>query len=406
MSHHSLMFGWEFPPHHTGGLGVACEGLVKGMLHQGMRVTLVLPMVVEHLTDHIAAQPGDLRHCTIPVPSLLLPYDTELSYASRVESMPMELRQLYGPNMGDAVMKYAERAAAVTAHLEPDVVHSHDWMTYAAGQNAADHHGVPHIAHIHATELDRTNFQPHPWIFDREREGLLRANRIIAVSHYTKRLLVEHYGIAADKIAVVHNGHHVLHDSIPPVPQIRHGMPKDPLVLFLGRLTVQKNPHQFLDVAERIHRVRPDVRFVLAGEGGMLPELLERTCAMGLQECMLFTGKVNRTEADALYRSASCFVMPSLSEPFGLVALEAVGHGVPVVVSKQSGVSEVLDHAFAVDYWDTDKMADCILTILRERPLADQLRTEAQGTLRRLTWKNQAGLVARIYDSLLSPSVR
>ena len=397
------MFGWEFPPHHTGGLGVACEGLVKGMLHQGMQVSLVLPMVVEHM-DSIAAHPDGVKttHTMIPVPSLLLPYDNEPAYLQRVENVPMELKNLYGPNMGDAVVNYAARSAEVTAHLDPDIVHSHDWMTYGAGNNAAAFHGVPHVAHIHATELDRTNFQPHPWIYDREREGLMGATHIIAVSHYTKDILVRHYGIEASKISVVHNGHHVLHDSVPSVPQIRYGSSKPPMVLFLGRLTVQKNPWQFLEIASKIHALRKDVQFVVAGDGGMLPELLDRTCELGLQECMLFTGKVGRKEADVLYKNASCFVMPSLSEPFGLVALEAVGHGVPVVVSKQSGVSEVLDHAFAVDFWDGDKMADCIMTILREKALSEQLRIEAPHVLKRLTWKNQAALIERIYHSLLS----
>ncbi len=396
------MFGWEYPPHHSGGLGVACEGLVKGMLHNGMQVSLVLPMGA---TGEIINGDPHASHTVIQVPSLLLPYDTVETYATRVSTISAGMKDLYGPNMGEAVVRYAERGAEVTAHLEPDIVHTHDWMTYGAGITAAKHHGVPHVAHIHATELDRTNFQPHPWIFEREMHGLRSADRIIAVSNYTKNLIVQHYGIPADKISVVHNGHHV-HDQILPSPVAQLGSNKPPMVLFLGRLTVQKNPWQFLEIASVIHTLRPDVQFVMAGEGGMLPELLDRTCALGLQDCMLFTGKVNRREADALYRNASCFVMPSLSEPFGLVALEAIGHGVPVVVSKQSGVSEVLDHAFAVDYWDTGKMADCIMTILREHVLSQQLRIEAPRVLKRLTWHNQAKLIRDIYHHLLSSPTR
>jgi glycosyltransferase involved in cell wall biosynthesis len=176
---------------------------------------------------------------------------------------------------------------------------------------------------------------------------------------------------------------------------------KPPLILFLGRLTVQKNPWQFLEIARVIHKHRPDARFVMAGDGPMLASLIDRSCSLKLQDRMIFAGKVSNPEADALYAAADCFVMPSLSEPFGLVALEAIAHGTPVIVSKQSGVAEVLSHAFKVDYWDTALMADCILTILREEPLARQLRAEAPKILQRLTWKNQAGHVQSIYQNLI-----
>lgn len=406
------MFGWEYPPHHSGGLGVACQGLVQGLLHQGVKVTLVLPMKVDGMADHIAASgsPDGNGPSLVGVPSLLQPYDTVGTYKERCTQIGIgepELLNLYGPDLGEAVMRYAERGAEVTAHLQPDIIHTHDWMTYGAGITAAKHHRVPHVAHIHATELDRTNFQPHQWIYDREREGLMQADRIIAVSQYTKQLLTEHYGIPGDRIQVVHNGHHIhIHDSVPSTPVARLGTHRPQMVLFLGRLTVQKNPRQFLDIASRIHKLRPDVQFVMAGDGGMLSELIDYACALGLQDRILFSGKVNKREADTLYRAANCFVMPSVSEPFGLVALEAISHGTPVVVSKQSGVSEVLDHAFKVDFWDTDRMTDCILTILREHALSGQLSSESRHVLNRLTWKNQAGHIDSVYRSLLSSSSR
>jgi glycosyltransferase involved in cell wall biosynthesis len=209
-------------------------------------------------------------------------------------------------------------------------------------------------------------------------------------------------------VAVVHNGHDALPHDVKPARIASRGSPsgskrKDdaPLVLFLGRLTVQKNPWQFLEIAQRVHAHRPDARFVMAGDGPMLATLLDRACALGLGENVLFTGKVDSREARALYAAADCFVMPSLSEPFGLVALEAIAHRTPVIVSKQSGVAEVLDHAFKVDYWDADLMADCILTVLREHPLADQLKAEAPRILSKLTWKNQARAVQSIYRDLL-----
>ena len=251
------------------------------------------------------------------------------------------------------------------------------------------------------TELDRTDFHPNPWIAERERQGLLRADKVIAVSNYTKNMLTTHYGIPQDKIAVVYNGHDQPRDVVPPTLVSQHGETKRPLVLFLGRLTVQKNPWQFLEIAELVHRSNPDVRFVMAGDGPMLPSLIDRACERKLDQCVFFTGKVSRDEVQGLYREADCFVMPSISEPFGLVALEAIAHGTPVILSKQSGVSEVIQHAFKVDYWNADLMADCILTVLREKPLALQLRSEAPRELDRLSWKNQATEINAVYQNMI-----
>jgi glycogen synthase len=398
------MFGWEYPPLHSGGLGVACQGLVRGLMKHGVKITLVLPMEVPNPDQPVAMRtPADAKGADITnVHSVLHPYEGWTQYDERIRSLiarDPSLASLYGPDLGAAVERFAAMSVNMTRDLDPDVVHCHDWMTFEAGKHAARHHDVPLVTHVHATELDRTDFKPDPWIADRERDGLLAADKVIAVSSYTKQLLVSHYGIAEDKIAVVHNGHDKEPVKAAPAPAKNL-----PLVLFVGRLTVQKNPVQFLEVARVIRDHRPDVQFVMAGDGPMLEELINRACAMDLADCMIFSGKASRAEVEALYRKASCFVMPSLSEPFGLVALEAIGHGVPVVLSKQSGASEVIDHSFKVDFWDTAKMADCILTILREKALQEQLGTEAPRILERLTWKNQAGAVQNLYKNLILPS--
>ncbi len=403
---HSLMFGWEYPPHHSGGLGVACQGLVKGLLQNGVKVTLVLPHPHGQNDGAHMVYPTEDTVSTILVPSLLQPYETAEQYKQRlnITSIPREGSTLYGADMGQAVESFAAMAVEMTKDVRPDVVHAHDWMTYEAGRRAARHHKVPFVAHIHATELDRTNFSPNQWIAERERLGLLAADRIIAVSQYTRNLIVQHYGIDPAKVSVVYNGHNLEHIGTSHQPlQIQHGSRKTPLVLFLGRLTIQKNPWQFLQVARRIANIMPETQFVMAGDGEMLTEMVDLACELGIADRVIFTGKVRGREIEKLYRNASCFVMPSLSEPFGLVALEAIAHGAPVVVTRQSGVAEVLDHAFKVDFWDTEKMADCIITILREEPLADQLKTEAPRILQKLTWKNQAGYVQSIYhDSIQS----
>ncbi len=420
MSLHALMFGWEYPPLHTGGLGVACQGLVRGLSQRGVQVTLVLPMDVQsHPDAHLLRGPADATGTILTeeasirfVPSALQPYENPTEYAERIASMTTlgtgtaeSIKDLYGPNLGEAVWKFAEQSVAVTRDLHPDVVHCHDWMTYEAGIRAARFHRVPLVMHIHATEYDRTHFQPNMWIADQERRGFLAADKIIAVSNYTKNILVQQYGINPHKIAVVYNGHDVPQLGLAHQSHVTDFQGKrTPLVLFLGRLTTQKNPMQFLEVAKLVHDVRPDAQFVMAGEGGMLPELMERACALGLAKNIVFTGKVGARDAENLYRRAACFVMPSVSEPFGLVALEAIAHGAPVILSKQSGAAEVIEHAFKVDFWDKDLMADCIVTVLREQPLARQLRSEAVGILKRLSWKNQAGEVASLYKHLLHSS--
>ncbi len=396
---HTLMFGWEFPPHSEGGLGVACHGLVQGLLQSGTRITLVLPTKTESQHQNLSMlDPRDSESVAYHVFSSLRPYEGPQDYAIRMSTgTPVDMPpSLYGPDMGEAVERFTASSVDTTRHVNADVVHCHDWMTFDAGIRASDHHRIPLVMHVHATEFDRTDFHPNQWIANKERYGLQQADRVIAVSNYTKNLLIHHYGIRPDKIAVVHNAHNHL-----PARDFITSPSNIPLVLFLGRLTVQKNPWQFLESAKIVHELRPDVQFVMAGDGPMLQTLMDRTCELGLTDSVVFTGKVQRHEVDALYRSASCFVMPSLSEPFGLVALEAISHGVPVVLSKQSGASEVIEHAFKVDFWDTERFADCILTVLRETPLAEQLRAEAPRILQKLTWANQARAVQSIYHDLL-----
>jgi glycosyltransferase involved in cell wall biosynthesis len=399
------MFGWEYPPRHSGGLGVACQGLVRGLMHHGVQVTLVLPSAGGKEDGIDIRFPTSEQLRTVYVQSSLQPYDSFDSFSARTIStrVPMDrINELYGPDLGNAVESFTALAVDMTKDVHSEVVHCHDWMTYEAGLIAGKHHQKPVVAHVHATELDRTDFHPNPWIAERERSGLLRADHVVAVSGYTKNMLQTHYGISERKISVVHNGHDHNGSQIRPTLIAKKGNVKRPLILFLGRLTVQKNPWQFLEIAHRVRLQRPDAQFVMAGDGAMMETLIERACALGLQDSLIFTGKVNSKEAQSLYSAADCFVMPSISEPFGLVALEAIAHGTPVIISKQSGVAEVLDHAFKVNYWDTDLMTDCILTILREEPLARQLRTEAPRLLNRLSWKNQAASVQSIYQNLIN----
>jgi len=396
------MFGWEYPPRHLGGLGVACQGLVRGLLGHGVKVTLVLPCASDTTDDVDILSPQETLLEHIRIKSTLQPYDSHTSFSLRASTTPHHgMHPMYGEGLEQAVELFTASSVELTKHLEPDVVHAHDWMTYGAGIVSARHHNRPLVAHIHATELDRTHFHPNEWIYERERYGFLQADRIIAVSQYTKNILTEHYGIAADKISVVHNGSDECMDATPTPLLTWSPVKKAPMVLFLGRLAIQKGPRHFLQMATMVHAHRPDVQFVIAGDGHMLPSLIDEAIHLGLKDNVVFAGKVSREEGRALYAQADCFVMPSLSEPFGLVALEAIAQGTPVILSKQSGASEVVRHGFHVDFWDTEKMADCVLTILREQPLALQLTSEAPSILQKLTWSNQAGHVRSIYEDLL-----
>lgn len=398
------MFGWEYPPIHLGGLGVACQGLVRGLLRQNVIVTLVLPHPNAEAAkelDVLAPTPEELQR--IVIRSELHPYDNFQTYADRIHQIAKGAGpQIYGSDLGQAIENYTATSVALTKNVHPDVIHCHDWMTYEAGIRAKAYHQKPLVTHIHATELDRTHFRPNEWIYQREKRGFEQADQVVAVSNYTKNILVRHYGIPSEKITVVHNGNtkpSTVHDSSLREEYNRiHG---GPMVLFLGRLTIQKGPNQFLDMAEKVHRQRPDVRFVMAGDGHMLGELVHRSHDLGLQDIVSFAGKVSNEEAQRLFAQASCFVMPSLSEPFGLVALEAVAQGTPVVLSNQSGVGEVVSDALKVDFWDTSKMADCVLTVLRDDAIANQLKQEAPHILNTLTWENQAQQVRSLYQNIL-----
>lgn len=395
------MFGWEYPPVHCGGLGVACQGIVRGLKANGAHVTLVLPHDAASEDGVSILTPSDLGAAgLISVATRLHPYDSAETFAARIATQQGDpaLRELYGTDLGEAVERFTASAVRLTKNVPADIVHTHDWMTLGAGVRASRSLRKPLVAHVHATELDRTEFHPNAWIYAQELKGLQAADHVLAVSSYTKNLLVREYGIRADKVTVLHNGAFATPAHNRPIE--KHGK-RHPLVLFLGRLTVQKGVTYFLHAARKIADHRPDVRFVIAGDGYLLPQLIAQSCDMGLADRIIFAGRVSNAEARQLYRKADCFVMPSVSEPFGLVALEAITHGAPVVMSRQSGAAEVIQNSLVVDFWDTDKMADCILTVLREEPLRRAMHSQTPRILRNLTWERQAGKIIAAYRHVI-----
>ena len=300
----------------------------------------------------------------------------------------------YGSDLFGDAQKYARLVAAMGMTERFDVIHAHDWLTYPAGLLLKAITGKPLVCHIHATEFDRSGEHINQGVYDIERSGMQGADRVIAVSRLTKAIVNERYGVSNDKIDVVYNG--VAQDNIQPArgAAIEQG---DRIVLFLGRITMQKGPEYFIEAAKRVLEKEDRVKFVVAGSGDMAVRMIEHAAAIGIGHKVLFTGFLRGRDVDRVYRMADCYVMPSVSEPFGIAPLEAMRNDVPVIVSKQSGVSEVLTHALKVDFWDTDEMANKIVAVLRYPPLSQTLREHGRFELRSLNWDGAAEKCVKVY---------
>lgn len=385
-----LMFGWEFPPMSSGGLGTACYGLTKGLSSLGVQVAFVMPHGPEDAyAQYVHLIPASKALRTIRLSSGLRPYlsVSRPFYRTRGQA---RLAVLYGDDLFHEVQRLAELARGIAQEEQFDVIHCHDWMTFPAGMAAKEASGKPLIVHVHATEFDRTGGNNvNQAVYDIERQGMHAADLVIAVSQFTKDKLVAHYGVSPDKIAVVHN-------AIDP-EFIDYGEKKGKMVLFLGRITLQKGPDYFLEAARRCLEVDPDIRFVIAGSGDMEGRLIERAAALGIGDKVLFPGFVTGPDLDRLYQMADLYVMPSVSEPFGITPLEALKNKTPVIVSRTSGVSEVLRHCLKVDFWDTEKLASKILSVLRYREAHHLLKEYGYQEVQGFSWQNPAKKCVEVY---------
>ncbi len=304
-----------------------------------------------------------------------------------------------GDLMGQ-VRRYASMATQIAARETFDVVHAHDWMTYAAGLAVSSVSGRPLVVHVHSTEFDRSGENVNQQVYDIERAGINGADRVICVSNFTRNIVINRYGAAPEKVMVVYN-------AVAPAPSPNGGPPttlssQDKLVLFLGRITMQKGPEYFLAAAKKVLEKMPNVKFVMAGSGDMIRRTIEMAASMGIGQKVAFTGFLRGADVDRVFEMADLYVMPSVSEPFGIAPLEALSHNVPVLISKQSGVSEVLTHALKVDFWDIDEMANKILAVLRHPPLHRVLREQGSFELRKFSWSDTATRCKEIYESLAS----
>jgi len=419
------MLGWEFPPFISGGLGTACYGLTKAMGQLGIKVTFVLPRMadskyathVKLLSPDSQMSAGTLKFSELKnvafrtINSPLQPYSTSGVYQRRIEE---KLRQKQGNNAGTGgdvfggvdygndmyaeVQRYAAVAAQLAGNEQFDIVHAHDWMTYPAGAAVSTMSGKPLIVHVHSTEFDRSGENVNQMIYDIEREGLHTADRVIAVSYFTRNTIISRYGISGEKVEVVHNGVEGNGDW----SLAETGIDKDEkIVLFLGRITMQKGPEYFLQAAKKVLEVMDNVKFVMAGAGDMMHRTVEMAAELGIGHKVLFTGFLCGEDVRKIYKMADLYVMPSVSEPFGIAPLEALENDVPVIISKQSGVSEVLKHALKVDFWDVNEIANKVVAVLKHPPLEVMLRNYGGFEVRRLRWKDSARKCAKIYEEAL-----
>lgn len=373
------MFGWEYPPFRAGGLATATQGLVKGLLRRGLEVALVVPFPVEGPDLQgfklVSATRRMQRLKVRRVQSPLAPYLTAHQYDQWVERWAQGTapRAIYGRHLFEEVERFAAIAAELAAQEPHDLINAHDWMTYLAGVRARQASGRPLVAHIHATEFDRSGDFPNHDILRREREGLQAADLVIANSHRLKRQLVERYQLAHAKIAVVHWGIDEAWAAHDRPPQALFD-PREPVVLFLGRVTRQKGPDYFVEMAAKVVRFVPSARFIVAGGGDLLGHIVQRAVELGLAQRVHFTGPLEESEVKTVLRLADVCVMPSVSEPFGLVALESLKSGTPCLVSREAGVAEVLQNVMKVDFWDVDEMTNKVVSLLRHAALGAELR--------------------------------
>ncbi len=422
-----LMFGWEFPPHITGGLGTACFGLTKGLMKHDVEVMFVVPKAYgdENQEAVRLINASDIsidfrdskyeeywrRITYMEIGSNLIPYVgpeefKRITEASELESSSseddilsknFEFSGKYGTDLMDEVKRYALVASAVAATSDFDVIHAHDWLTYSAGIAAKSVSGKPLVVHMHATEFDRSGENINQNVYDIERHGMEEADRVMAVSNLTRNIVIEKYGINPDKVVTAYNA---VEPSDKPNLQYQRGV-KEKVVTFLGRVTFQKGPDYFVEAARKVLDKDPSIRFVMAGSGDMLNKTIKRVAELKMGDRFHFAGFLKGDDVDRMFGLSDVFVMPSVSEPFGIVPLEAMRSNVPVVISKQSGVAEILVHALKVDFWDVDALADSIYGLLHYEGLSKMFKQYGKEEVDNLKWENAAIKVKEVYQSVL-----
>ena len=423
-----LMFGWEFPPHITGGLGTACYGMTKGLAKNGVEVLFVVPEafgdedqssvrllnasdVTVNLDNETDRRYWDRVHY-MEVGSNIIPYVGPEEYASMVTDYRAtdhfkssvfapryEFSGKYGANLMEEVARYALIGSSLATKYDFDIIHAHDWLTYSAGVAAKETTGKPLVVHMHATEFDRSGENINTDVYAIERRGMEMADLVITVSNLTRNIVIEKYGINPDKVITVHNAVEPNSKSLSEYD--KSGL-NAKIVTFLGRITYQKGPEYFVEAAYKIIQQTSDVHFVMAGTGDLLKKMIRRVSQLKIGSRFHFTGFLKGQDVDRMFAMTDVFVMPSISEPFGIVPLEAMRLNVPVVISKQSGVSEVLKHALKVDFWDINGLADCIYGLCNYKAISELFKKEGKDEVDTLRWEAASKKIIEVYNLALS----
>ncbi len=414
------MFGWEFPPHILGGLGTASFGLTKGMAENGdMDITFVIPkpwgdepkqfarIIGANCTpvawrdvnwDYVQSRIGNVMDTQ-------LYYDlrdhiyADFNYMNTNDLGCIEFSGRYPDNLLEEINNYSIVAGVIARTVQCDVIHSHDWLTYPAGIHAKQVTGKPLVIHVHATDFDRSRGNVNPTVFNIERDGMLNADHIITVSNLTRRTVIEKYGIDPAKVTTVHNAveplsSELLNVQVPP----KHGK----VVTFLGRITMQKGPEYFVEAASQVlHKVH-DVQFVMAGGGDMMEKMIRLAAQRNISDRFHFTGFLKGKQVYEMLKASDVYIMPSVSEPFGISPLEAMQMGVPSIISKQSGCAEILHNVVKVDYWDINAMADAIYSIIKYPAMHKQLSEHGLEEVGKISWKKAGAKVIDIYRQLIN----
>lgn len=425
-----LMFGWEFPPHIAGGLGTACYGMTKGLASNGVEVLFVMPSAsgdedqscVRILdasdTPIVESESEDVKDYLQKVQfyrigTNMIPYADPEEFSEIVSREKLLLDKeyriqygkkykfsgKYGSNLMEEVARYALAGASIAREHkdEFDVIHAHDWLTYLAGIAAKEATGKPLVVHVHATSFDRgSEDQIDTRVYSMERRGMEAADKVIAVSELTRNICINKYGISPDKVVAVHNA---VDFSGSEGLDVERGV-KDKVVTFLGRVTYQKGPGYFIEAAAKVLKKCDNVRFVMAGSGDMLNKCIRHVARLGISDKFHFTGFLRGADVTRMFALSDVYVMPSISEPFGISPLEAMRSNVPSIISKQSGVAEVLDYALKVDFWDVDAMADAMYGLLEYPALSNVASTYGRGEVDSLKWNAAAAKIKAVYESV------
>jgi glycosyltransferase involved in cell wall biosynthesis len=416
----ALMFGWEFPPHILGGLGTASYGLTKGMaLQPDMDITFVMPkpwgdedqsflrligacntpIVWKDVNwDHVKERIGDAMD-----PQLYFDLRSHIyanfTYYSTNDLGCVSFSGRYPDNLLEEINNYSIVAGVIARAVPCDIIHSHDWLTYPAGIHAKTVTGKPLVIHVHATDFDRSRGKVNPTVYGIEKDGMDHADHIITVSNLTRNIVIEKYHQDPRKVTTVHNAVEPMNPDIAAIKS-KKGT-KDKVVTFLGRITMQKGPEYFVEAAAKVLSKTDNVRFVMAGNGDMMDQMIRLAAQRGISDRFHFTGFMKGTQVYEVLKSSDVYVMPSVSEPFGISPLEAMQCGIPTIISKQSGCAEILEKAIKTDYWDIDAMSDAMYSIITYAGMSEYLSVEGKNEVDLITWEKAGLKVREIYNMLI-----